>query len=166
MQNPTPIELLRGRQDDGGFPNYTAFDFLAAKSRLAFGSPALAAHSARNSVAQNVSFFQGFVSPEQADTDAGVPSGRAAAALEAFKEAGLGDGLFANYGNPGGLTLFFPEIRVSDYNHPESPRTCAFRWEQADDALRSPGVALARMFYRLKAEGVDIEAPFVRQTVE
>lgn len=163
MPDITPLDLLRGRMADGSHHPYNAIEFLPVKDLLAFNSPSAAARSARNSEAQNMGFFAGFVTEAQAEKLAKVPEGRAAEALAVFEKAGLGKGLLSVYGNPGGLTLFFPDVRVSDYNHPEAPRTCAFRWEQADDALRSPGVHLARMKYRLQAEGIEIEAPFVNQ---
>lgn len=175
----TVTDLLRGRLEDGSSPPYNALEFVARKELLHDGSPANAVRAARVSEAQNRRYFHGFLTDAEAEALVGAPKGRANAAREAFAQAGLPGAVYANYGNPGGLTLFFPEIRVEDYNHPAAPRTMAFKWESAagydDDGkpvvggwviLHSPGVALAKMADQLVLQGgPDImeAVPFKRQ---
>lgn len=162
----TPLDLIRGVKADGSSPSYNGYEFVAVKELIAPRTPVEASMAARNSERQDLRFFRKTMTPAEADAFVGAKPGSAKKAAEIYAKAGMGEVVFAEFGNHPGVNLcaFFPELRARDYNHPAAPRTCAYRAEYGAALVTNPGVTLAQMAYDLFTEGVeplDDNPPFV-----
>lgn len=138
-----PIEFVRGRNPETGAAGpYQASEFAPIQQLMGQDSPSFAAAMANMHAYQNAGFVrltglsdkqveelaakgsveadgERIASPASLiDSSAGVTARRAADIRKVAKALGLGEAVFALYGNPAVLTIFFPETLTADSNTP------------------------------------------------
>lgn len=161
------LELIIGRKADGTYPPYNPREWNPVKEDIKPMNIFQAMQHARVSVAQDLNHFRAILSNDEADEQVGAAPGSAERAAQIFKEAGLGDVVWADFGTAGPLTAFFPDVRVTDRNELASGRTTPLRAENGALLLTHTWIILGQIANRIVAEGgkpLDLsKVPFVNK---